>query len=224
MPDLSAISSATSQVTGGLSQGSGLGQDTFLKLLTTQMMNQDPLSPMDNQQFLAQLASFSSVEQLVGLRSSIDAVNMGITSMNNASMANLLGADVVAYGDGVHVPESGDLTLHYDASTAATSSQVTVYDENGRIVDSFDAGPLKDGEGEITWDAIGTNGSRLPEGNYTFSISATDSSGAAVDVQTMVVGTIDEMDFSSGFPRPMVDGVPVNLGDVIRLETAEESA
>ncbi|MFT7521681.1 MAG: flagellar basal-body rod modification protein FlgD, partial [Kiritimatiellia bacterium] len=60
-------------------------RDTFLKLLTTQMQNQDPTSPMDNEQFLSQLAQFSSLEQLMGMQSSLEAVYSGISAMNNTS-------------------------------------------------------------------------------------------------------------------------------------------
>jgi flagellar basal-body rod modification protein FlgD len=91
--DMSALN--PSRTTGG----QDMGKETFLKLLTTQMQNQDPSAPMDNQQFIQQLTQFSSLEQLMGIQTSMNSVYMAMASMNNASMANLLGTEVVGVGD-----------------------------------------------------------------------------------------------------------------------------
>jgi len=203
--------------------GGALGRDTFLRLLTTQMQNQDPSSPMDNEEFVAQLAQFTSLEQLMGIQSNLESVYMAISAMNNASMASLLGTDVVAIGNGVHVGESGSVDLHWEAQTEATTASVTVLDADGHPVYNEELGSLEAGEGSFTWDGKDENGERVPEGDYTFVVNAFDQSGQPVAVQTLVVGTIDEMDYSTGGPLPSINGTVVDIGSILRLKAGEEN-
>jgi flagellar basal-body rod modification protein FlgD len=202
---------------------STLGQDTFLRLLTTQLQNQDPTNPVSNEQFVAQLAQFSQLEQLQGLSGKLDNIAVLNASMNNAAMTNLLGQTVVAKGDTVHYDGEGPQELHYDASGATTSATLTVTDADGHVVYSADLGALPEGEGTYSWDGRGLDGSQLPEGDYTFSIGATAASGDAVDVQTLVRGVVDEMDFSTGAASPSVDGVRIDMADILRLDDGRSS-
>ena len=108
---MSTITSATTSTVQQATIASGsseLGKDTFLRLLTTQLQNQDPLNPMANEDFIAQLAQFSSLEQLQGVNTQLEGLAMINTSMNNASMVNLLGQEVVAVSDSFHYGGEGD--------------------------------------------------------------------------------------------------------------------
>jgi flagellar basal-body rod modification protein FlgD len=214
--DLTAASTANATT-----NGQAVGQDTFLKLLTTQMQNQDPLSPMDNEAFVAQLAQFSSLEQLMGVQKSLESIYLGIASMNNASMADLLGAEVVALGDSFAYDGSGPTELHYDADTAAADATLTVYDADGSVVYAGAVtGGVSDGEGTVTWNGKRTDGGTAAEGTYRFEITAKAADGTDVDVTERVIGTIDEMDYSSGTPMPSIEGVPLSLADVVRIRAA----
>ena len=220
IPTTSSIE-ADATATDGM--GGALGRDTFLRLLTTQMQNQDPSSPMDNEEFVAQLAQFTSLEQLMGIQSNLESVYMAISAMNNASMANLLGTDVVALGTGTHVGESGSVDLHWDAQTDASTASITVLDANGSPVYNEELGNIEAGEGSFTWDGKDENGERVPEGDYTFVVNAYDQSGQSVTVQTLIVGTVDEMDYTTGSPQPSIDGTAVDIGSILRLTSGEES-
>ncbi|MEO0604676.1 MAG: flagellar hook capping FlgD N-terminal domain-containing protein, partial [Myxococcota bacterium] len=198
-----------------------LGQDTFLRLLTEQLQAQDPLDPMKNEDFVAQLAQFSSLEQLFGLQDTMTSVYYGIASMNNATMASLLGTEVVAVGDGVELGEEGSAKLHFDASRSFSSATVTIADESGRVVQTIDIGERGSGEFDLSWDGLGIDGTRQPEGRYTFAIQATDLDGNAVHVDTLVVGRVDEMDYSASSPRPSVQGVAIPLENIRRLEAGD---
>jgi flagellar basal-body rod modification protein FlgD len=203
--------------------GGELGRDTFLRLLTTQMQNQDPSSPMDNGEFVAQLAQFSSLEQLMGIQSNLESVYLAISAMNNAAMANLLGTEVVAIGNGIHIGESGSVDLHWEAATGAATASITVLDGDGHPVYNEELGSIEAGEGSFTWDGLNENGERVSEGDYTFVVNAFDQSGQPVAVQTLVVGTIDEMDYSNGGPQPSIDGTVVDIGSILRLKAGEDS-
>ncbi|MFT6143593.1 MAG: flagellar basal-body rod modification protein FlgD [Myxococcota bacterium] len=200
-----------------------LGQDAFLNLLTTQLQNQDPANPMSNEDFIAQLAQFTSVEQLMGMRELMQEQTFGIAALNSSSMANLLGTEVTAASDRFSYSGEGDHALHFEASSAASSVTVRVMDETGNVVDTIEVGSVSAGEGTVNWDGLGIDGNRLPEGEYSFAVTGTDGDGNDVFIQEYLVGVVDEMDYTSGNPRPSVNGIPVNLGDILRLQTGAEN-
>ncbi|MCA9489858.1 MAG: hypothetical protein KC621_08040 [Myxococcales bacterium] len=194
-----------------------LGEDAFLRLLTTQLQYQDPSSPVKNEDFVAQLAQFSSLEQLTGLNATLEGVYVALAAMNNASMASLVGTDVIARGDRFQYGGEGPVELHYDAPTDLVSATLTVYDEDGHVVYSGDAGQVTSGEGTLMWSGEDSNGQPLPEGEYRFAINGYDSEGNPIDVSERIAGTITEMDYSTGAPKPAVEGVPIELGDILTL-------
>ena len=130
---------------------------------------------------------------------------------------------VVAVGNGVHVGESGSMDLHWEAQTSATTASITVLDADGHPVFNEELGNIEAGEGSFTWDGKGDDGQRVPEGDYTFVVNAYDQSGEAVAVQTLIVGTVDEMDYTTGAPQPSVDGTAVDIGSILRLTSGEET-
>ncbi len=205
-------------VTAAEAPSDQLGKDSFLRLLTTQLQYQDPLNPMENSEFVAQLAQFSSLEQLQGLSAGMESLYLVNMSMNNASLTGLIGKDVVATGDSFHYAGSGDATLHFDAADTATVSTVTVTDADGHVVYSEDLGPLSAGEASWTWDGKDLSGQMCEEGIYSFSVSGTDANGSSVEVSEQLRGTIDGMDLSSGTPLLTVEGVPVELSSILSLE------
>ncbi len=200
---------------------SDLDKDAFLRLLTTQLQHQDPLNPMENSEFVAQLAQFSSLEQLQGLSSGMESLYMVNMSMNNAALTGLIGKDVVATGDTFHYAGSGDEAVHFDAATSASTATITITNEDGVVVASKDIGAIPAGDGSWTWDGKDQNGDVCPEGDYTFTVEAKDVNGDAVEVTEQMVGRIDGMDLSSGSPMLTIDGVPVELASVQSLEEAE---
>ena len=116
----------------------------------TQLQHQDPLDPQKNEEFVAQLAQFSSLEQLTNANDSLDSLYVAMASMNNASMTQLLGKEVLAYGDTVHYDGSGEMDLNYESAGDATSATLTVTDESGKVVWTQELGSLESGEGSVT--------------------------------------------------------------------------
>lgn len=198
-----------------------LGEDTFLTLLTTQMQYQDPLDPMSNADFVAQLAQFSSLEELKTLGAGMESLYLVNVSMNNASMVNLLGQNVVAASDTIHYDGEGAQTIDYDADAAAESATITITDSDGGVVYTGDMGALAEGEGTWTWDGTATDGSAVPEGDYTVTITGTDANGGDVSVTNLIEGIVTDMDYSTGSPTPEVNGVAIDIGAIVRLSTPE---
>ncbi len=216
--DASALEASNTTTYGG----QDLDRDAFMSLLTTQMQNQDPLSPMANEEFIAQLATFSSLEQLMGLNTMVQSVSLGINSLNNAAMVDLVGQSVVAEGD-TFAFDGESQELMFDAESTTTSTTVTIYDEDGSVVFSEDIGAMEEGESSWTWDGTDQDGQPVEEGTYTFEVTGVDADGEDVEITELIHGIIDEMDFSSGSPEPSVDGIAVDLSALVRLTTAEEA-
>lgn len=217
---IDGVPSAASTATTG---SSDLGEDAFLRLLTTQMQYQDPLDPLSNEEFVAQLAQFSALEELQGITAGLEALYLVDVSMNNVAMVGLLGHHVTAVGDTFHYAGSGGAELHFDASASTESAEVTITDSDGDVVYSGDIGGLEEGEGSWTWDGTTADGTTAPEGDYTFTITGADSDGDPVAVTGLIQGTVDEMDYSSGSPVPTVDGIAVQIGDILRVDGEDPS-
>jgi flagellar basal-body rod modification protein FlgD len=217
--DASALQQTNSTTYGG----QDLGKDAFMSLLTTQMQNQDPLDPMKNDEFVAQLAQFSSLEQLMGMQGTMQSVAMGISSLNNASMANLVGTDVVAIGDTFHYEGEGSKDLHYAFDEPVTNAQIVISDENGDTVQTIEIKTdVATGDQITSWDGKGLSGEQLPEGDYTFKVTGDNADGVEVSATTTIHGTVTEMDYSSGTPQPSVDGTVVSLADLLKLTAGSD--
>ncbi len=214
--------STTSDITTAAATGSDeLDKQTFLRLLTAQLQNQDPTEPMSNQEFVAQLATFSQLEQMQTLNSQVESLYLVNTSMNNATLANMLGKTVVAESDTFHYDGEGEQEIFYDAEHAASSATLSITDADGEVVWTGSLGALDSGEGSYSWSGLDSSGQQLEEGDYTFEITATDSDGDTVEVTELIRGLCDEMTFDSGVASPSVDGIQVSMGDIIRLYTED---
>jgi flagellar basal-body rod modification protein FlgD len=210
----SAASSTTASATNVL------GKDSFLKLLITQMKNQDPLSPMDNTAFVAQLAQFSSLEQMQNLNSKIDSALQLGQSMNNANASGLIGREVRASGNSVSLTSGGSADLGYFLSAAADQVTVTVSDSQGNLVRTFAGASGTAGDNSVAWDGLTSSGNRAPAGSYTFKVIATDTSGAAVTATPLVNGVVSGVTYRSGVAYLMVNGREVPFSDLLEVHAA----
>ena len=148
----------SSQQTNASSEQQELGRDAFLQLLTTQLNNQDPLDPMDNEAFVAQLAQFSSVEGIKGMQSSLENMVSGMRQDQMMAGASLVGKKVSV--------EGGFLENGADAVI------VNIYDRtNGNLVFSETLGSQMPGDLKIRWEGISNTGEMAAQGNYLMSAS-----------------------------------------------------
>ena len=151
--------------------------ETFLQLLTAQLENQDPLNPMDSQDFATQLATFSGVEQQVKTNELLTALQSQATLTGLADLAGWIGRDARLSGP---VPFAGDpLTVVPDIPPAADQATLIVRNDQGAVVQRT---PLSLSTREITWDGRDTNGLSFPSGRYSFEVEAT-AQGAELDTR-----------------------------------------
>ena len=149
-----------------------LGRDAFLTLLTTQLNNQDPLDPMENEAFVAQLAQFSSVEGIKGMQTSLEDMVSGMRQDQMMAGASLVGKKVAVEGGlfagGNGITTKGTVNLKNGADAVI----VNIYDgSTGDLVSSETLGSQMPGDLEVSWGGVSRDGNIAPSGNYVMSVS-----------------------------------------------------
>ncbi len=213
-----AANSTSSSTT---SSNSALGKDDFMKLMMEQLQHQDPLNPMDDSQFSAQLAQFSSLEQLQNLNDqmsqSIDANYLLTQSINNTLTSTLIGKDVKLSGENLTNNGQDSVNMGYNITGNPASVNVGIYDENGTLVRTIEDAPSISGDNKLSWDFTDNNGNRLPEGNYTFKVDAKDSSGESLDTSLFKYGTIDGVKFTENGTVLLVGNVEYSISEISEI-------
>lgn len=199
----------------GAAGASGLGRDAFLQLLVTQLRNQDPTSPQSGSEFAAQLAQFSSVEQLTqisqamagqGQQLGLLAQALMMVRAGQAEMAgqlsgridlqsasSLIGQTVQVRSDAVAWDGAGPVDIPVHLAGAAREVEVTLRNASGDVVRVLRVGPQAAGTATLAWDGAGTDGQPLPPGTYTASVSATSSTGSPVTASPALTGRVDRI-------------------------------
>ncbi len=221
--DLNSISNNTAINSNSQTNGNNsvLGKDDFLKLLITQLKNQDPMNPTNGTEFASQLAQFSSLEQLSNLNDSIQqSMNNSYyltQSINNSLASNLVGKNVTVLSDSVTNSGQGETNLGYSLPKNAASATIAIQNENGVTVKTIEGISKTMGDNKVSWDFSDDDGNQLPEGNYTFTVNAVDNSGNEIDVQTFSSGTIDGIKYSSSGSMVLINGNQYNLSDIMEI-------
>ncbi len=223
----SQASSPMRTMTGGsaLAPSTELGKEDFLRLLTTQLANQDPLSPSDPTQFISQLAELTSLEQLTNVNQGLDVLAVSQTAGTSAQMVSFVGKEVSYVSDQLLLDEPGEgSTLHFDLGGEAKDVKVHVKNSAGVVVRTLELGSLGEGPQEAWFDGTDDPGNPLPEGTYTFEVEATDVAGELVEVDTRSTGFVASISFAKGYPELLMeDGSTVTLGQVIEVTSSTET-
>ena len=195
-----------------------MGKEEFLKLFVAQMKNQDPLNPMQGEELAAQLAQFSSVEQLINLNQQLEAqagsTNAMMQTLQNGSAANLLGREIYANGDAVVIPQGGSASVTVDIANAGGVGVLRLFDLSGKEVGSRELGSISGGRRTIE---LGEAGAGLSEGGYTYSVEVKDAQGAKVPVQTYSHGIVDGIRYHSDGPYLTSGALMIPLGSVVEV-------
>jgi flagellar basal-body rod modification protein FlgD len=185
---------------------------TFLTLLTTQLKNQDPTSPMDSNTFTQQLVMYSQVEQQINTNDNLKTLITQGTTNAAAMTASYLGKKVsVTNGQGSLT--SGSATWTYNLKTATATTQLTITDSTGKAVYST-TGANTAGNTNFTWDGKDNNGNQLPDGPYKLTVTGTDSAGNNVTTSVASAGTVTQIDMTGTSPQLVVGNMEVDLSDV----------
>jgi flagellar basal-body rod modification protein FlgD len=197
--------------------GGEMGKNEFLQLLVTQLRNQDPMNPSDPKDFAAQLAQFSTVEQLLNIGEQLGALGGNdavlIQTINAGTAMQLLGHSVVVEGDVLDVPPSGDLDVRFNVEGAGGTGEIIVRDDGGVEVARV---PVSAAGGPQTVDLNALVG-QLPAGRYTYQVEMKDADGQPVNVTKYARLHIDGVKYTPSGPVLSSGPVTIALGDVIEI-------
>jgi flagellar basal-body rod modification protein FlgD len=192
--------------------------DTFLSILTTQLKNQNPLDPLDTNQFTSQMVEFTSVEQQLKTNEYLEAL-IKANEGNFASQAvSYIGKAVTAFGSVAENSGSG-AEWTYGLTKNAPESTITIKNSAGAVVFSEERA-LSQGEHTYQWDGKGSDGAQLPPGPYSIEIEAKSEDGQLVDTYTMTKGIVDTVDFAGNEPILVVNGNKIKLSSVAKVGLA----
>ena len=173
-----------------------LGKDEFLTLLVAQLRHQDPLNPLAADAFAAQLAQFSTVEQLTKLNTTVaaqQAESAARTLLDKTNLgASLIGRHVIAEGNQMTVAADGTGSIHVDVGGSGGKATLTLYDAAGNTVGTRDLGNVNGGS---TTHKVPTD---LPPGNYYYTLAVENGAGEQVSVRTYTEGVVDGVAFEGG--------------------------
>jgi len=193
-----------------------LGKDDFMKLLLAQLKNQDPLKPVDGTDFAAQLAQFSSLEQLSNMNTELKNQSVNQMTMNYAQSVNMIGKEVVTNSGNSLVVNGTSTNLNYKLAKDAQTVTITILDKNGKVVKTWDETAQKAGMNKVTWDT-----SAVEKGEYTFKVTAKDSQGQPVLIETMTGGLVTAVHFRNNQILATVNGIEIPLSNIIEVKQPE---
>lgn len=202
--DIQGVTSYDETATNRVYGSKELGREDFLNLLMKELSCQDPLEPMDSKEFIGQITQFTSLEELTGLNDKLGEVLASQRSMQETAMVNMIGKKVKVDGNSTYLADNADVS--YDLADKASSVKVFIQDAGGSTVWAGELGPQDAGSYNFIWDGNDLNGNRMPEGAYSFEVSAMDINGKPVVAATKSSGIITGIVYGEEGPSLVLDG------------------
>jgi len=209
-------SAATSSTTSGDASLLGSNLNTFLTLLTTQLKNQDPTSPMDTNQFTQQLVEFSAVEQQINTNKNLQALITLQTSSEAIAALPMVGK-TIQYNESTAPLSNGQASFTYTLPTKAAAANLLVEDANGNIVYATTA-DTSAGSHSFLWNGQNLAGTTSPDGAYSLAIVAADATGKAISATVTATGKVDGVSVDNSVPTFDVGGVKVPMSDLLTVQ------
>lgn len=207
---------ASAAGTGGVVDSNTIAKNftMFLQLLTTQLKNQNPLDPLDTNQFTQQLVQFAQVEQQLKSNEQLASlVSLQKTAQTTAAL-NFVGQTVVVDGATAQLT-NGRATWSFSSPKPALAT-INIKNANGQVVYSGNF-TLQAGSQNFVWDGKGNDGATWPNGPYTISITAKDANGQSVAIATEIQGAVDSVDLTQNPPLLSVGGQSFTLDRIKRI-------
>lgn len=216
MAEISGIGSTSVTSTPVQTGPKTLGQDDFLKLLVTQLKNQDPLKPTDNTEFVSQLAQFSQLEQSAKqaqlLQQSLDAqtASLQFTLLPMVGRTVTIGHPLVQLGE-------GPATFGYSLEKNAAKVLVSIQNADGQVMRTLEYRDRLAGPNAAEWDGKNQNGVQMPKGLYRYVISAADGEGRSVNVEGRATLTVSGIRMEEGQAKLLVGDLSVDPSEIVEL-------
>ena len=195
---------------------SSLTQEDFLNLLVTQMQYQDPLNPLDNYQMAAQLAQLGTIDGINTLTQSIDVMNAYQAATAHLQAVGLIGKKVEAVGNTLVVNQGNPAEGSYQLSEAGKVT-IAVYDSKGNLVKTVNEGIKEATKQKFAWDGTNQAGQKVPDGAYSFKVTAVDAKGDPISVSTSMVGVVSGVSFENGMTYINIGSEKITLSNIFAI-------
>ena len=194
-----------------------LGKDDFLNLLVKQLQYQDPLNPVENADFTAQLAQFTSLETLSNIDENIASLGVLQSSINNINAVSFIGKSVEAQGNIANYSGS-DVAIDFELDSPASEVTIKIYDSDGQLVRTMEKENVAAGDAQYVWDGKDDEGDTVSEGRYRFVINAVDYEGASVETTTYTTGQVTGVRYEGGITYLIIGDKEVNVADIRKIQ------
>ena len=220
IPGVTSIDNSKT-VTKMADEDSSLGKDDFLKLLIAQLSAQDPLDPMGAQDFSAQLAQFSGLEQMTNVNANLEILQKLQTASQNTSSLNLIGKIVESYGNAFNHSANSSETLSYSLASDAVSVRIDMFDSTGSQVDMIRIDNQGQGKNTASWDGFDKHGNPLPAGTYSYTVKADNQAGVPIAVDTFSSGLVTDVVFGEDETYAIVNGKELPISAIKRVSITQ---
>ncbi len=208
---------ASASTTSSSTQAQALGKDDFLKLLVTQLQNQDPLNPADSTQFVAQLAQFSSLEQLTNVNNNLKTVQLYDQSINNAQAVSFVGKTIKASGSIFEIGTGQSHEIQYQLGENAAKVYVSITDSTGATVRKIEMDQMSAGNQSVVWNGADENGNAAAAGTYSFSVKAYNSNGDAMNTAAYVEETVTGIGYHDSSTYLQANGIEIPYSAILEV-------
>jgi flagellar basal-body rod modification protein FlgD len=212
---------ATAQSANTVKKEDTLGQDAFLKIFLAQLQHQDPLNPMEGTEFTAQLAQFSSLEQLFNVNQHLKGIETAQDGNLQFQALSLIGKEIMAKGDELSLGAGPWATAGFSLAEGSDCT-VLITDGTGQTVRTLSLGWTEAGQHTFQWDGRDDRGSEQAPGIYRFEVIATDASGQSQTVTSMIAGEVTRVNLQGGSPVIYVGGTPVSMSQIVDVRVPEK--
>ena len=200
-----------------------LKQEDFLSLLTKQLAQQDPFKPVSNDQMIAQMASFATVDGIGKMNNQFETLNASMTSNQALQASSLVGRDVLVPGAGGVKTGDGSMAAMVKLPQSVDNLMVRVEDQMGQLIRTFEVGSKPAGDNRVEWDGKDQNGNPLPAGKYNFKASGL-LNGAAKEFEVFTYANVNSVLLGKGDGNVLLNLAgfesPVRLAEVLEVGKA----
>ncbi len=202
---------------------SELDREAFLSILLTQLENQDPTDPMKDRDFVAQLAQFSSLEQLIHLSDGMENLQEERQQDRMLGALSYVGQELRADGGQVSKDDSGISTVFYELQEPAQEVVFDIYNQDGRIIDSVSQGPKGEGESRFSWDGTDQHGQEVQDGLYRVEPRAEGENGQSLEIKTDISGKVEGVEMQEeNIVLTLADGRQLQLDQIKEVLPPEQ--
>lgn len=193
-----------------------LDKEAFLELLVTQLKNQDPLEPLKDREFIAQMTQLSTLEQITNMSESVQKFVESSASLYRAQVSSMVGKYAVVKSNILELKNGMTQTQIFKLDEPSHVI-LKIYDENGKVVREEDLGNLEAGMQTFLWDGRNSDGVSLPDGKYTFNLYSVESDGNLSEILAMDGGKIEAIQFRDNDVYVMVNNNFYPLNSIIEI-------